>query len=141
MSLDDFYRDLENSGYNSGSFDITELSQWTADEYVNYESFTDDNGTSWTQFETGSYSFSTYVPANYLDINKVIEKIRLEERKAVEVEDYELAANLRDKVDLVLEHEDMLRKLYDLKERALKAGDYGFALEVKERIDSFLQKK
>ena len=26
MSLDDFYRDLENSGYSSGSFDITELS-------------------------------------------------------------------------------------------------------------------
>ena len=141
MSLDDFYKDLENSGYASGSFDITELAEWTENEYVVYQSVEDENGKIYTRFETGSFSFSTYTPTYYLDINKVIKHVKLQEQRAVEEEDYEYAAELRDKINLILENEDMLRKLYDLKERALKVGDFAFALEVKERIDGFLNKK
>jgi len=140
MSLDDFYKDLENSGYASGSFDITELTEWTENGYNQYQSFEDENGVTYTSMETGSYSFSTYIPTHHLDINKVIKHIKLQEQVAVEKEDYEVAAKLRDKIKLIEENEDMLRKLYDLKERALKGGDYIFALEVKERIDEFLNK-
>ena len=140
MSLDDFYKDLENSGYASGSFDITELTEWTENGYNQYQSFEDENGVTYTSMETGSYSFSTYIPTHHLDINKVIKHIKLQEQVAVEKEDYEEAAKLRDKIKLIEENEDMLRKLYDLKERALKGGDYIFALEVKERIDEFLNK-
>lgn len=141
MSLDDFYKDLENSGYASGSFDITELSEWTEQEYAYYHSIEDENGRTYTRIETGSYSFSTYVPTYHLDIDKVIKHVKLQEQVAVENEDYEYAAELRDKVKIITENEDMLRKLYDLKERALKVGDFTFALEVKERIDDFLNKK
>lgn len=141
MSLDDFYRDLENSGYVSGSFNVTELSEWTDNEYTVYQSYEDENGRTYTRFETGSFSFSTYTPIHYLDINKVIKHVKLQEQKAVESEDYEYAAELRDKIKVIHENEDMLRKLYDLKERALKVGDFAFALEVKERIDDFLNKK
>jgi protein-arginine kinase activator protein McsA len=140
MSLDDFYRDLENSGYKSGSFNITELSEWTETEYTYYQSYEDENGRTYTHIETGSYSFSTYIPTHHLDIDKVIHHVKLQEQIAVKNENYEQAAKLRDRVQLIQENEDMLRKLYDLKERALRAGDYPFALEVKERIDEFLNK-
>jgi protein-arginine kinase activator protein McsA len=134
MDLGDFFSDMFNDDYWKGS-DSTGSSN-----YQYYEA-TDDQGKTWTMYATASYSFSSYIPHYHVDIEKVLDRITIEEVEAVKKENYEKAAELRDKSKRIKANETLLKQLYDLKERAIKQGDYAYAVEVKERIQTIINGK
>ena len=132
MGVEDFFNDLnsywENSNNTgSGSFD--------------YSSMTDVEGNEWTTYQSGSNTIEKYVPHQRINIQSVLDRIHLEERLCVEKEDYEGAAINRDKADRIQENSELLVKLYDLKERALKDSDYAFAIDIKQKIQNIINNK
>jgi hypothetical protein len=131
MDLGDFFKDMFNDDY-------WKRSDSTSGSNYRYYEATDDEGKTWTMYATSSYSFSSYIPHYHVDIEKVLDRITIEEVEAVKKENYEKAAELRDKGKRIKENQDILKKLYDLKERAIKQGDYAYAVEIKERIQKII---
>ena len=134
MDLGDFFSDMFNDDYWKGS-DST-----SGSNYQYYQS-TDSEGKSWTMYASASYSFSSYTPHYHVDIEKILDRVAIEEQEAVKKENYEKAAELRDKGKRIKSNETLLKQLYDLKERAIKQGDYSYAIEVKERIQTIINGK
>ena len=133
MDLGDFFGDMFNDDYwNSDS---------TGSGSYQYYQSTDEDGKTWTVYATESYSFSSYIPHHHVNIEKILDRINHEEQLAVESEDYETAAGLRDKSKRIKKHEDLLKKLYDLKERAIKSSDYSYAIEIKDKIQELINGK
>lgn len=135
MNFDEFFGSLfpdwESSGSNSNSTPVPNFS---------YTSSTDENGT-YIYYESNEYSFEEYVPIQTINLEKILDRLRLEEAEFVHYEQYENAAVARDKIKSIELNKDKLIKLYDLKERAIKQGDYKFATIMRDKIHELINGK
>jgi len=131
MDLGDFFGDLFGDNYWKGS-------DSTGSGSYKYSDMTEEDGKAWSSV---SYSFDSYVPQHHINIETVLDRVKLAEEMAVEEEDYEVAAFLRDKYNRIKTNTELLKKLYDLKERAIKASDYSYAIEIKEKIQELMNGK
>jgi len=133
MALDDFYNDLFN-----GESDYWDRSHLSGSVNWVYTSSSDSDGTTYTEYKSGSLSLTNYIPQTTLNIQRVLDRVKLEELVAVERQDFEKAADLRDKALRITENKSILIKLYDLKERSVTQGDYAFAIDIKEKIQNII---